>query len=161
MFRCYPRRGSYTGRPPIYPKKPTREELEERYSIWREKNGHMSEFSSDEMQMYYNEGWCIDRIIMWRLHGEYDRWLDRNKGIRGFSEVEFNMFMDEGKSIEEVLSLRHPSERVPPPKQSQQDFQFSQPPEFYYHVSSISDDELEYSDTSTNEEYDIDEEEEQ
>ena len=159
MFRCYTRRRSYTGRPPIYPKKPTREELEERYSIWREKNGHMSEFSSDEMQMYYNEGWCIDRIIMWRLHGEYDRWLDRNKGIRGFSEAEFNMFMDEGKSIEEVLSLRHPSERVPPPKQ-QQDIQFSQPPEFYYHVSSVSDDELEYSDTSTNEEYEVDEEEE-
>ena len=135
MLRLRPQRRLRKGRPPVYPRKPSREELMENYDKWLENNPGVEEFSEDEMLRYLKEGWDIKRIINYRLLGVYDEWISKQEEeeeVR-FSEAEFDLFFDRGVSIETILS-RRPRKHVPKTVKTE-------PVEYYYHIESPRENE--------------------
>ena len=84
------------------------------------------------MYYYLNKGWCIKRIINYRLHGIYDKWITENPNVIGFSEREFDEFLDNGKSIEDIFNSRPENMKY---KKTEPIYLSS---EFFFDVESIS-----------------------
>lgn len=134
MFSCRPRRRRR--KPPIYPKRKSKEELRIEYEKWKAENPSIDEFSDDEKKMYYEEGKCISMVINYRLHGIYDRWACNNPNIKEFSEKEFDDFLDRGVSIEEIINRRPEHEKY---KKTTITPQIHISEEFGYYIESLTE----------------------